>query len=444
MNRVGAQKQMDRLEGKQDRRLARMEIMLKTNLDRVAANAARQRRRNDREEGVSEDEELLTDVPQLSEDEEEDELEPTQQGANPSGEGTHIVDADPEIDGSSSITLSRNAGEQMTEEEEALFAELLQRKRKREEEADAAHAKKKAALSEKAKDSCLGDDAPAWSREVEAGRGNLLSGNRAAPNALLGTHLRQGFHLPLTLCTSDAVARAARDPAVLTLKKHPMPMNQGTIRVLDTACWPGEADLSKETWRDAYKNFLKVVAKIATAEIVDRFREHFEYLEDSDDIKADFRAVLAFDIEIRQRYVTEKKEFVVGSRAYENLLARTRTDRNTKMLEQQSSGFGIARGPIERGGRENRAHGEQRGATGKADEGSHSFRGGSDGASSFRGGQSFRGDKREPSCLRCARPGHKAQSCTQITTASGGRVFAVWHNGKLVAEDNRDQAMSRA
>ncbi|CDO75102.1 hypothetical protein BN946_scf185010.g27 [Trametes cinnabarina] len=111
-----------------------------------------------------------------------------------------------------------------------------------------------------------------------------------------------GFHLPLTLCTNEAIEAVHRKPSLLQCKsQHDA---SGTkISVVDvTAGWPDEHDMSSEDWRDAWTNFLSVLPEILAPSGVDRMHQHYNYLVRHPNFRICFLAILRFDIRIRHDY----------------------------------------------------------------------------------------------------------------------------------------------
>lgn len=249
--------------------------------------------------------------------------------------------------------------------------------------------------------------------------------------------LTNGHYLPLTLCTTDALQLIQRQPgSIKYIKFHD---RQGAKKeLLDIAAWPAEDQMSKEDWNDAWKNFVLILARAASARLVKAFKEHYEYLVDSTQYRKTFTTVLTFDIEFRQNFLTGKKGmFEVGDTLY---LKRFADVGSEVILDHQKwTDANVARNASSNGGQSSggKAYGapaaprfnpyERKGHTDKAGQ-SQSFR--------QKAGQAT------PSgiiCLICGQGGHRAKQCGRTTTTGGKATYATWHNEKLVAVVSRHE-----
>ncbi|CDO73729.1 hypothetical protein BN946_scf185015.g57 [Trametes cinnabarina] len=174
---------------------------------------------------------------------------------------------------------------------------------------------------------------------VVEGEGCELKRNRIDQHLL--NIISLGFHLPLTLCTNDAIDAVRRKPALLQCKnQHDAWGNK--ISVVDvTAGWPDEYEMSSEDWRDAWTNFLQMLPEVLSPEGVLRMHQHYDYLVQHPYFRICFTAILRFDIHIRYDYFWGKvcKPFEVG---LPNYVAALMQEQNVVALEVSSGALGRA------------------------------------------------------------------------------------------------------
>lgn len=235
--------------------------------------------------------------------------------------------------------------------------------------------------------------------------------------------LVNGHHLPLTLCTTSAMKRMTTDPSCIRYQKQ---WDSKGVRkeLLDANTWPKETNMTREEWRDGWTNFLAILRKVADANIVDMFQEHYDYLCASEEMAGVFPAVLEFDIEIRQTFFGgAMKKFAIGSQKYEKRLSDFRfkyigTSNNCTQSTPQHRHH-----PYERPAR----------LTNKPSRGGPSTDGGP-----FRTGKP--GASSELVCLSCGTGGHRANKCSKSTLPNKKPVHCVWYDGKLVEADSRKES----
>ncbi|KAH9852265.1 hypothetical protein C2E23DRAFT_683762, partial [Lenzites betulinus] len=142
------------------------------------------------------------------------------------------------------------------------------------------------------------------------------------------TLVKLGFHLPLTLCTNAAIEAVQECPSLLVCKSQND--SKGTkVTVVDPSIgWPKENLLTSEEWKDAWVNFLKVLPSILAPSGVDRFRNHFEFLQGQENFSGRLGGILRFDMKIRHRYFWAKActPFHIKSTKYLNEFNQIRTD----------------------------------------------------------------------------------------------------------------------
>ncbi|KAH9910819.1 hypothetical protein B0H21DRAFT_714426 [Amylocystis lapponica] len=109
-----------------------------------------------------------------------------------------------------------------------------------------------------------------------------------SPHPQLTYILANGFHLPLTLCTSQAIKSMNAKPE--TLKMQKMHDRNGAKReILDVSAWPNKELLQTEDWRDTWGNFKVILALVCDSIVCARFANHMQWLCDLPDFKESSR-----------------------------------------------------------------------------------------------------------------------------------------------------------
>ncbi|KAG1752277.1 hypothetical protein EDD22DRAFT_957640 [Suillus occidentalis] len=113
---------------------------------------------------------------------------------------------------------------------------------------------------------------------------------------------RSKVHILLTLLTTASIRRIHTDPSCVKMKKR-LVMDDPKRSIMDTSFrFPIETSLLPGQFNEAYKNFLKLLAKVTDKSIVQEFREHRDFLMECNNFNDQFDTILAFDIEIRYKY----------------------------------------------------------------------------------------------------------------------------------------------
>lgn len=145
--------------------------------------------------------------------------------------------------------------------------------------------------------------------------GTLFDDRHVAPQALVD-RLAANHHLPLTMCTTAAIRAVNTGLRTLEFKKYWDHRGQKRELVKDDD-WPAEVMLSREDWRDAWRNFLALLSRGAHPDTVSLFQAHFDWLCVRDEFNTDFESVLAFDIRVRHTFFEgSRRFFVVGGAFY--------------------------------------------------------------------------------------------------------------------------------
>ncbi|OJT02434.1 hypothetical protein TRAPUB_7001 [Trametes pubescens] len=176
--------------------------------------------------------------------------------------------------------------------------------------------------------SILDEVVPETNLNANLAEGELLRENPEAPDpfAHRSLHvdkriimsLKNGFHIPLTMFTIQTTAAVNRHPWELATEER----CDGALHevfCIDATKYPREDAMLPVDWREAYPYFLQALPAFLPRAEVARFRAHYEYLAGQRDFVRDFRAVLAFDIAVRERYFQDKAwvAFEAGSAEYE-------------------------------------------------------------------------------------------------------------------------------
>ncbi|KAI0085602.1 hypothetical protein BDY19DRAFT_909012 [Irpex rosettiformis] len=136
---------------------------------------------------------------------------------------------------------------------------------------------------------------------VESSNGPaFFSQTIVAPDALV-TLLLCKRHLPLTVCTTSAINDVLNN---LEKVKYVKQFNRRNEKreLIDVTTWPSESTISKEDWRDAYRNFAVILCAAVSDAVCNLFDEHLAFLCARLEFKVSFPAILEFDIEVRKNF----------------------------------------------------------------------------------------------------------------------------------------------
>ncbi|KAI0084803.1 hypothetical protein BDY19DRAFT_1051010, partial [Irpex rosettiformis] len=233
-----------------------------------------------------------------------------------------------------------------------------------------------------------------------------------APEPILAL-LRARRHVPLTVCTSEAL-RTIRANAT---NKYVKIQNSSTekLSLLDVTQWDDEKTISVEDWHEAWGNYIEIMGSLdKQGKIAALFKGHYEHLRRRKEMKTTFDAILEFDIEIRQIFFTSKRtRFIVGSPAYEAKFQSIRGDVVVRTIRSDSKKYQ----PYNKADRKSYY---------KPDSGNSDRREGS--SKPFREGrQSSAGLL----CLKCrqgAPNGHHAKNCRNDKLPNGRPTFTTFQN----------------
>jgi hypothetical protein len=233
---------------------------------------------------------------------------------------------------------------------------------------------------------------------------------------------RSKVHIPLTLLTTASLRKIHTDPSCVKMKKG-LVMEDPKRSIMDTSSgFPAENTLLPGQFNEAYKNFLKLLAKVADKDIVQEFRDHREFLTERDDFNDNFDMVLAFDIEIRRKYFNTHT--LMDEAAYIQRWNEVRID--TKMARQDQANANTSSSSSNR---------YQPYPPRKNDAPSSSSNATSDGKP-FRRGKGENSSSDSLLCIICGRNGHKSNNCTHTQTTKGTSTICAWGDGKVSLKSN--------
>ncbi|KAI0084223.1 hypothetical protein BDY19DRAFT_910052 [Irpex rosettiformis] len=129
--------------------------------------------------------------------------------------------------------------------------------------------------------------------------------------------LRACYHLLLTVCTNEALKEIHTNTKNKYVKLHNLKSKKRSL--IDIGQWGDEKSIDVEEWHEAWANYLEIMESLdKKGEIAALFREHYNHIRKKDEVKSTFEAVLEFDIEVYQTFFTrDRVRFVVGSANYE-------------------------------------------------------------------------------------------------------------------------------
>ncbi|CDO77643.1 hypothetical protein BN946_scf184946.g37 [Trametes cinnabarina] len=177
--------------------------------------------------------------------------------------------------------------------------------------------------------------------EGVADPGSGMGSRRNRLDRRLITLLKLGFHLPLTLCTNEAIEVVRAQPTRLADKRYTDADGNKVLIVDVNAGWPEEREISSEDWKDAWANLLQVLPEILVPDGVKRFREHFEFLSRQQNFKVRFPAIRQFDIDVRHNYFWGREclPFSPGSPEYVSELIQRQNDVAMEMASRPSARY---------------------------------------------------------------------------------------------------------
>ncbi|KAG1828815.1 hypothetical protein EV424DRAFT_1590805, partial [Suillus variegatus] len=112
--------------------------------------------------------------------------------------------------------------------------------------------------------------------------------------------LNAGQYCPLTLFTNANTERLHREG--YSLKRTKINVNGISHHLLDLSQFANELDLDPLSWQEAYQRYLTWIKDIGDPLSHTRWSNHFVTLSKDEAIRKNFRAIIEFDVEMRQNY----------------------------------------------------------------------------------------------------------------------------------------------
>ncbi|KAG1728441.1 hypothetical protein EDB19DRAFT_2027980 [Suillus lakei] len=221
------------------------------------------------------------------------------------------------------------------------------------------------------------------------------------------------IHVPLTILTPSALRRIHQEPSCIKMTKG-LVLDDPKQIVMDPASsgFPPESSLPAEEFNEASANFIKLMRMIADPITVQRFVDHRAFCTDRDDFSANYRSILAFDIEIRRKFFNtltfpDRSTYI---ERWKEIKIDTRLDTNTSRFQPYPN-----KRPTEN---------STSGGLSASDGNAKPFRKG-------KGAQ----NTDQLLCIICSRLGHRASGCTHTHTSKNNAVISAWQ-GKLILKSS--------
>lgn len=113
------------------------------------------------------------------------------------------------------------------------------------------------------------------------------------------------LYLPLTLFS----AKAMREIHLTSIPREQITVNGTKHSVLKVSHFPDENTMDPTDWMEAWANYLDFIKDNSTPIALQRWKNHFNTLQRTDDLRENFRAILAFDTQYRREYAANPFPF---------------------------------------------------------------------------------------------------------------------------------------
>lgn len=212
---------------------------------------------------------------------------------------------------------------------------------------------------------------------------------------------RSKVHIPLTLLTTMSLRKIHTDPSCVKMRKG-LIMDDPKRSIMDTASgFPIETSLLLGQFNEAYKNFMKLLAKVADSTIMQDFKKHRDFLTEHDDFNDQFDIILTFDIEIHRKYFNTHT--LLDESAYMQWWNEVKIDMKLAHQEQAAVASSASANRYQPyPARRNKIPSSSSNAT-------------SDGKP-FQRGKGEHMSSNSLLCIICGRNGHKSNNCTHTQT----------------------------
>jgi hypothetical protein len=231
------------------------------------------------------------------------------------------------------------------------------------------------------------------------------------------------MHVPLTLLTAEAMERIHTDPSCVKMKKG-IVLDDPKRSIMDSSSFPPETSLPPAQFNEASKNFINLLAHVASPLIIERFKQHRDFCLSRKRFDENFQAILTFDIETRRIFFNTKTFFTEDAykRRWEEIqmkVSQQKSDEAAANANREAARISALVSRLEGSGSSNRYN-------------PYPPKPKTDGTHSTSDGKSFRKGKGAPSdgplCLLCGQNGHKASDCTFTHTIKNTPVVCVWQD----------------
>lgn len=213
------------------------------------------------------------------------------------------------------------------------------------------------------------------------------------------------------------------DPSCVKMKKG-IVLDDPKKSIMDSSSFPPETSLPPAQFNEASKNFINLLAHVASPLIIEHFKQHHDFCLSCKHFDENFQAILAFDIKTRRIFFNTETFFTED--AYKN-----QWNKIQMKVAQQKSDEAVANANQEV------AHILALVSCLESSNGSHCYnpyppkqktegtQAGPDSESFWKGkGASSDG----PLCLLCGQNGHKASDCTFTHSVKNIPIICIWQD----------------
>jgi len=231
------------------------------------------------------------------------------------------------------------------------------------------------------------------------------------------------MHVPLTLLTAEAMERIHTDPSCVKMKKG-IVLDDPKRSIMDASSFPPEMSLPPAQFNEASKNFINLLAHVASPLIIERFKQHHDFCLSRKRFDENFQAILAFDIETRRIFFNTKTFFTEDAykHRWEEIqlkVAQQKSDEASANANREAARIATLISRLEGSSSNNRYN-------------PYPLKPKSDGSGANSDGKPFQKGKGAssdgPLCLLCGRNGHKASDCTFTHSVKNIPVVCVWQD----------------
>lgn len=222
-------------------------------------------------------------------------------------------------------------------------------------------------------------------------------------------------YIPLSLFLADSI----RDLFLEKIPTERLAHDGSKIQVIDVSHFRDESKLDVAEWMEAWASYKRFLRQYSSDSVYLRWERHFDFLSSQADFRANFPAILRFDIRYRREYnarpfLFDQAQFLRDFQAVKDAVLREDMARMQRDLETSRSRSEMATKP-------SRFEPYPVAAV--------------DGSKTrpFSRGSGRVASSSAPICLICARTGHKYPDCEEQTSEAGKPLFCKSSSRKLVS-----------